>query len=152
MAVHVTLKSVAARAGCSVTVASAVLNAAAGTARYSEEVAHRVQRAAWELMKFLTSKRGYTIITAEIGYLPLRTDIVNDPAYLADWVKAHPLVQPNLAQLERIQPWTAFPGANYRQIQKGMMDAMEMSVFGGLDVAETLRAAQDQAQGLMPAN
>jgi len=49
MAVHVTLKSVAARAGCSVTVASAVLNAAAGTARYSEEVAHRVQRAAWEL-------------------------------------------------------------------------------------------------------
>jgi multiple sugar transport system substrate-binding protein len=110
------------------------------------------QRAAWELMKFLTSKHGYTIITSEIGYLPLRTDIVNDPAYLADWVKAHPLVQPNLAQLERIQPWTAFPGANYRQIQKGMMDAMEMAVFGGLDVGETLKAAQDQAQGLMPAN
>ncbi len=42
------------------------------------------QRAAWELMKSLTSKRGYTIITSEIGYLPLRTDIVDDPAYLGD--------------------------------------------------------------------
>ena len=37
------------------------------------------QRAAWELMKFLTSKHGYTIITSKIGYLPLRTDIVDDP-------------------------------------------------------------------------
>ena len=108
------------------------------------------QRAAWELMKFLTSKRGYTIITSEIGYLPLRTDIVNDPAYLGDWVKAHPLVQPNLDQLSRLQPWVAYPGSNYRQIEKLMMDAMEQAVFGGADVASTLKAAQDQAQGLMP--
>lgn len=108
------------------------------------------QRAAWELMKSLTSKRGYTIITSEIGYLPLRTDIVDDPQYLGDWIKEHPLVAPNLAQLERLQPWTPYPGANYRQILKTMMDAMEMAVFGGVDVAETLKAAQDQAQALMP--
>lgn len=108
------------------------------------------QRASWELMKFLTSKRGYTVITSEIGYLPLRTDIVNDPQYLGDWVKAHPLVQPNLAQLDRLQPWVAYPGANYRQIEKIMMDAMEQAVFGGADVATTLKAAQDQAQGMMP--
>ncbi|MCO6187601.1 ABC transporter substrate-binding protein [Rhizobium sp. L1K21] len=110
------------------------------------------QRAAWEFMKFLTSKRGYTIITSEIGYLPLRTDIVNDPAYLKDWVAEHPLIQPNLAQLERLQPWTPFPGSNYRQILKTMMDAMEQAVFGGGDVDATLKAAQDQAQALMPNN
>lgn len=108
------------------------------------------QRAAWELMKSLTSKRGYTIITSEIGYLPLRTDIVDDPQYLGEWIKEHPLVAPNLAQLERLQPWTPYPGPNYRQILKTMMDAMEMAVFGGVDVASTLKAAQDQAQGLMP--
>ena len=108
------------------------------------------QRAAWELMKFLTSKRGYTIITSEIGYLPLRTDIVDDPAYLKDWVAAHPLVKPNLDQLERLQPWTPFPGPNYRQILKTMMDAMEQAVFGGSDVEATLKSAQDQAQSLMP--
>lgn len=108
------------------------------------------QRAAWEFMKFLTSKRGYTIITSEIGYLPLRTDIVDDPKYLGDWVKAHPLVRPNLDQLERLQPWVPYPGANYRQIAKIMMEAMEQAVFGNVDVASTLKAAQVQAQGLMP--
>jgi multiple sugar transport system substrate-binding protein len=108
------------------------------------------QRAGWELMKFLTSKHGYTIITSEIGYLPLRTDIVDDPEYLGEWVKAHPLVQPNIDQLARLQPWTPYPGANYRQVNKTMMDAMEMAVFGDGDVAETLTLAQTQAQSLMP--
>jgi multiple sugar transport system substrate-binding protein len=101
-------------------------------------------------MKFLTSKRGYTIITSEIGYVPLRTDIVNDPQYLGEWVKSHPLVQPNIDQLSRLQPWTPYPGLNYRQIHKTMMDAIEMAVFGGADVQQTLKAAQDQAQAMMP--
>jgi len=108
------------------------------------------QRAAWELMKFLTSKHGYTIITSEIGYLPLRTDIVDDPQYLGDWVKSHPLVQPNLEQLAVLEPWDPMPGPNYRQIVKTMMDAVEMSVFGGADVAATMADAQANAQALMP--
>lgn len=107
------------------------------------------QRAAWELMKFLTSKRGYTVITSEIGYLPLRADIVDDPQYLGGWVKEHPMVRPNLAQLERLQPWVAYPGQNYRQIAKILLDATESAVFGKGDVAKTMKAAQDQAQGLM---
>ena len=108
------------------------------------------QRATWELMKFLTSKRGYTIITSEIGYLPLRTDIVNDPAYLGEWVKTHPLVQPNLEQLKVLEPWEAMPGANYRQIVKTMMDAVELAVTGKVDVASTLKAAQDTATAMLP--
>jgi len=108
------------------------------------------QRAAWELMKFLTSKRGYTIITSEIGYLPLRTDIVNDPQYLGEWVKTHPLVQPNLEQLKVLEPWEAMPGANYRQIVKTMMDAVELSITGKVDVAATLKAAQDITQPMLP--
>jgi multiple sugar transport system substrate-binding protein len=108
------------------------------------------QRAAWELMKFLTSKRGYTVITSEIGYLPLRTDIVNDPAYLGEWVKTHPLVQPNLEQLKLLEPWEAMPGANYRQIVKTMMDAVELSITGKVDVASTLKAAQDTTTAMLP--
>tara|TARA_R110002020_G_scaffold14693_6_gene52164 strand:- start:3228 stop:4532 length:1305 start_codon:yes stop_codon:yes gene_type:complete len=108
------------------------------------------QRAAWELMKFLTSKHGYTVITSEIGYLPLRTDIVDDPEYLGEWVKAHPLVQPNLDQLARLEPWDAIPGPNYRQIVKMMIEAGEMAVFGGADVASTMADAQANAQALMP--
>lgn len=108
------------------------------------------QRAAWELMKFMTSREAYTVITSQIGYVPLRTDIVTDPAYLADWVAEHPLVQPNLDQLERLEPWVAYPGPNYRQINSIMMDAMDMAVFGGVDVEATLRDAQANAQALMP--
>lgn len=108
------------------------------------------QRAAWELMKFLTSKRGYTIITSEIGYLPLRTDIVNDPQYLGDWVKKHPLIQPNLDQLAVLEPWTPMPGPNYRQIVKTMMNAVEVATFSKTDVEATLKEAQDQTQRLIP--
>ncbi len=108
------------------------------------------QRAAWELMKFMTSREAYTTITSQIGYVPLRTDIVTDPAYLGDWVADHPLVQPNLDQLERLEPWVAYPGPNYRQINSLMMDAMEMAVFGGADVEATLAQAQANAQSLMP--
>ncbi|KKB12298.1 glycerol-3-phosphate ABC transporter substrate-binding protein [Devosia geojensis] len=108
------------------------------------------QRAAWELMKFLTSEHGYTIITSEIGYLPLRPAIVDDPQYLGDWIKAHPLVQPNLEQLDVLEPWDPMPGPNYRQIVKTMMDSVEMAVFGGADVQATLADAQANAQALMP--
>ena len=108
------------------------------------------QRATWELMKFLTSKRGYTVITSEIGYLPLRTDIVDDPQYLGEWVKQHPLIEPNLKQLAVLEPWEPMPGPNYRQIVKTMMDAVETAVTSNVDVAQTLQAAQQTAQGLMP--
>ena len=102
------------------------------------------QRAAWDFMKFLTSKRGYTIITAEIGYLPLRTDIVNDPEYLKPWADQYRgLVEPNLEQLSRLQPWVSYPGTNYRQILKTVADAAEQAVFGDSDdVAGILGAAQ----------
>ncbi|MCD2172099.1 ABC transporter substrate-binding protein [Rhizobium sp. C4] len=109
------------------------------------------QRAAWELMKFMTSKHAYTVITSQIGYLPLRTDIVNDPQYLGEWVKDHPLIQPNLQQLAVLEPWESFPGANYRQIVKTMMDGAEQAVFGGGDPAKAMKDAQANAQKLMPA-
>ena len=108
------------------------------------------QRAAWELMKFLTSKHGYTIITSQIGYLPLRTDIVDDPEYLGNWVKEHPLVRPNLEQLSRLSPWESFPGQNYHQIEKMLVDAVEQAVFGKDDPATVMADAQRRAQQLMP--
>jgi multiple sugar transport system substrate-binding protein len=108
------------------------------------------QRAAWELMKFLTSKHGYTIITSKIGYLPLRPAIVDDPDYLGAWVKENPLVRPNLTQLERLSPWQSYPGANYKQIGKILLTAVSESVYGAGDPAAVMRAAQARASALMP--
>ncbi|WP_158971581.1 ABC transporter substrate-binding protein [Chachezhania sediminis] len=110
------------------------------------------QRAAWELMKFLTSKHAYTQITSKIGYLPLRLDIVDDPQYLKPWVDAHPMIQPNLEQLTRLTPNMAFAGPNYRQVENMMKDAATEAVLGDEDPYEVLRRAQVQAQALMPAD
>jgi multiple sugar transport system substrate-binding protein len=108
------------------------------------------QRAAWEFIRFVTSERGYTIITSQIGYLPLRPAIVDDPNYLAGWVEENPLVAPNLAQLDRLTPWIALPGPNYRQIEQIITEAQTQVIFTDADPTETLRAAQERAQALMP--
>ncbi|KAA0693701.1 ABC transporter substrate-binding protein [Neorhizobium sp. P12A] len=108
------------------------------------------QRASYELLKFLTSKEAYTVITTKIGYLPLRLDIVDDANYLGPWVKENPMFRSNLEQLNRLTPNVAFPGPNYRQVEKMMMDAVREAVFGKGDPVATLKAAQDDAQSLMP--
>jgi multiple sugar transport system substrate-binding protein len=108
------------------------------------------QRASWELMKFLTSKHGYTIITSKIGYLPLRLEIVDDPQYLGPWVQQNPLVRPNLEQLGRLSPWQSYPGANYKQIQKILLNAVSESVYGAKDPGEVMHDAQARATALMP--
>jgi multiple sugar transport system substrate-binding protein len=108
------------------------------------------QRAAWELIKHMTSKRGYTVITSKIGYLPLRLDIVDDPQYLGNWVRENPMVRPNLEQLSRLNQWVAFPGSNYRQISRIEVAAVNEAVFGDGEVAKIMREAQDRAQALMP--
>jgi multiple sugar transport system substrate-binding protein len=108
------------------------------------------QRAAWELVKYMTSKRGYTVITSKIGYLPLRLDIVDDPQYLGAWARENPMVRPNLEQLTRLNQWVAFPGANYRQIARIQIAAVNEAVFGDGDIAKIMREAQERAQALMP--
>lgn len=107
-------------------------------------------RAAWEFLRFVTSERGYTIITSQIGYLPLRPQIVDDPEYLLDWAQANPLIYPNLEQLDRLEPWESIPGPNYTQIVSIMMNALEEAVYGDGDVAEIMTTAQERGQALMP--
>lgn len=108
------------------------------------------QRAAWELMKHLTSDYGYTIITSKIGYLPLRQKAIESEDFLAPWIRKNPIVVPNLGQLKDLEPWVPHAGPNYRQILATMMNAAEEATFGKGDVAATMKAAQQRAQALMP--
>lgn len=108
------------------------------------------QRAAWEFMKFVTSERGYTIITSQIGYLPLRPAIVEDPEYLQGWAEENPLVFPNLEQLTRLRPWVSYPGPNWRQIETILLEAVQLAISTDGDVAAILQDAAARAQALMP--
>lgn len=109
------------------------------------------QRAAWELITFLTSEQAYTEISRGIGYLPLRTGLMDDPDGLLDWSRENPLLAPNLAQLDTMEPWVSMPGNNYLQIRDGMMDAVDAIVFQGAEPRSTLSAALDAGTDLMPA-
>ncbi|MFZ2178246.1 MAG: extracellular solute-binding protein, partial [Rhodococcus sp. (in: high G+C Gram-positive bacteria)] len=108
------------------------------------------QRASWELIKFLTSEEAYVTIAKGIGYLPLRTGLVDDPAGLKTWAAENTLLEPNLKQLESMEPWVSMPGNSYLQIRDGMMDAVEAVVYQGADPKPTLEAAQKQATALLP--
>ena len=120
-----------------------------GSAQYVLADDPAKQRAAWELMKFLTSEHGYTIIQSKIGYLPLRPGIVGDPKYLKSWVAQNPLVLPNLSQLDRLEPWVGFPGPNYASIRNTMMKAVEVVVMGGSPAGPTMTEAQQRASQML---
>lgn len=109
------------------------------------------QRAAWELVKHLTSDYGYTVITSRIGYVPLRRTAVESEEFLAPFLRENPIVQPNIDQLQTLVPWVSLPGPNYRQILTVMMNASEQAVFGPSDdIAPIMADAQSRAQALVP--
>ncbi|GAB4587123.1 ABC transporter substrate-binding protein [Nocardia sp. IFM 10818] len=108
------------------------------------------QRAAWELIGFLTSEAAYTKISQGIGYLPLRTGLLSDPNGLQTWYQQNGLLAPNVAQLERMEPWISMPGNSYLQIRDGMMEAVESIVFQGKEPQSTLTAARDAGAKLLP--
>lgn len=122
-------------------------NSGSGLFMFSKDPAK--QAASWELMKFLTSDHAYEQITTKIGYLPLRTSLTKSGGALADWAASNPLVQPNLDQLSRLQPWTSYPGNSYVQVDDILAAAIEDSVFFGKDPKTTMAAAQKRAQALI---
>jgi multiple sugar transport system substrate-binding protein len=108
------------------------------------------QRAAWELMKYLTSERAFQVITSEIGYLPLRTGIVADPKYLKDWVAQHPQILPNIQQMDNLAPSLSYPGQNSLQIRKLYLTTLQQVLFEGADVDASFKDAETRARALMP--
>ena len=107
------------------------------------------QRAGWELIRFLTSDRAYELISSQIGYLPLRTDLVEEGGALHEWAEANPLIEPNLAQLDRMQPWVSYPGDSYVQVDDLLATAIEDVVYYGEPAEETMTEAAERAQQLI---
>lgn len=108
------------------------------------------QRAAWELMKYLTSERAFTIIASEIGYLPLRPSTLESDEHLKGWIAENPIILPNLQQLEYLEPSIAFPGPNHVQIRDIFLKALQDVLLFDADPASTMQEAQARAQELMP--
>jgi multiple sugar transport system substrate-binding protein len=108
------------------------------------------QKASWELVKFLTGKEGYTMVTELIGYLPLRADLATDPEYLAGYFAENTLLLPPLKQLETLAPYLSFPGPKANQATVLLQDnAVSPIVLRGADVEDTLTEAADRIRELV---
>jgi multiple sugar transport system substrate-binding protein len=105
--------------------------------------------AVWEFIKYVTGNEGYTIITSEVGYLPLRTELANDPNYLKDFVDKNPLYKINLEQLEQIHPWTIWPAEYATETSTIFNDAIVKAVSTDADVKETLTEAEKQINDMI---
>ncbi|GGL45931.1 ABC transporter substrate-binding protein [Nocardia jinanensis] len=107
------------------------------------------QQAAWEFVKFLTSAEGYSIVTEQIGYLPLRADLVDDPDYLQGYFEENQLLVPPLEQLADVAPYLAFPGEDANQAVVLLQDdAVEPIVLRGADPKDTLTQVGDRIREL----
>lgn len=110
------------------------------------------QRAAWEFMKFVSSQRGFTIITSQIGYLPLRDDVLDDPNYLKPYIDNNPRILPPMKQLDTLEPGLNWPGKNAVQATQLFADAIGTVVYGGADPQRSMDATAARVAELLRAD
>ena len=106
--------------------------------------------AIWEFIKYATGPEGYTIITSEIGYLPLNKEIADDANYLKGFVDENPIIATNLEQLTGLQPVTIWPAENAVELRQIFSDAIAQAATTTDDVGTILTDAQDKMNELLP--
>ncbi|WP_411700278.1 extracellular solute-binding protein [Conyzicola sp.] len=108
------------------------------------------QKAAWEFVKFMTSEQGYTMITEEMGYLPLRANLATDEKFLAGYFAENTLLLPPLEQLENVTPYRSFAGAKSNQATVMLQDdAISPIILRGADTQKTLSEVADRIRELV---
>ncbi|MGA4507619.1 extracellular solute-binding protein [Propionibacteriaceae bacterium G1746] len=94
------------------------------------------QQAAWQFIKYLTSREAYLTIVQQMGYLPLYADMVDKE--LADYFAKDPLLMPAIEQLDTVAAYQFFPGKTSNQSTRMFIDeAVEPIVLRNANIAET---------------
>ncbi|MGI5888456.1 MAG: ABC transporter substrate-binding protein, partial [Oscillospiraceae bacterium] len=101
-------------------------------------------QAIWEVIKYVTGDEGYTIITSQIGYLPLRPYLADDENYLKGFVDENPIIRQNIERLQYVQPATIWPGEHAAELRTLYSDMAVKALTTDADVAETMKEYQDQ--------
>ena len=101
-------------------------------------------QAIWEVIKYVTGDEGYTIITSEIGYLPLRPYLAEDENYLNRFVDANPIIAATLNVLPMYSPATIWPGDHAAELTTLYADMSTKALTTDAVVAQTLQEYQDQ--------
>lgn len=102
--------------------------------------------AVWRFLQFVSSDRGYEIITAEIGYLPLRPALVEEGGALYEFAQKNPLLGVNMEQMTRMRQTTAFPTENWQTLSASLYEMVDKVLWTDEPVEQIVNdtAAQDQ--------
>ena len=110
------------------------------------------QQADWTFLQFLTSEEGFTVLTEDIGYLPLRPDAIASPQYLAGFLKSNPLLSPALSQFEHVTPYQQWSGAAGDQARLDVQNNCVVPVMlNGANPATTCVSVGNQVNQLLGA-
>ena len=125
-----------------------------GTAWWASSAASpAAQRATWTLLRFLESPPQQAALAIETGYVPVRVDSVDDPAFVAAAAEHAGLlvgfqqlmaVDPTAARLTPVTPmWST--------LRPILGAAVRAVLFDGADPTTTMRAAAAQANAILAA-
>jgi multiple sugar transport system substrate-binding protein len=122
----------------------------AGLFVFSKSAAAR--QADWQFLQFMTSEEGFTVLTEDIGYLPLRSDAIGSPQYLGTYLKSNSLLNPALAQFQNVTPYQQLSGPNSSEARKAIQDNCVTPVMlNGANPAVTCPKVGTQVNQLLSA-
>ena len=105
------------------------------------------ERAAWELVKFLSSKESQVTWHTKTGYFPISKAALNDPAD-KQWVSQKPQFATAIKQLQGTKLTHATQGCSVGEmpnVRKDVENALQASILQGADPEKALTDAQNAA-------
>ncbi len=100
--------------------------------------------AIWEFIQYMTSDEAYTIIPSEMGYVPLRDNLLDNEAYLKAYADANPVLRVATKELETMVPVTIWPAGAGTESLAIFNDAVKMAITTDGDTETIMKDAQDQ--------
>ena len=105
------------------------------------------ERAAWELVKFLSSKQSQVTWHTSTGYFPISKSALDDPAD-QQWVKQKPQFSTAIKQLQKTKLTYATQGCSIGEmpdLRKDVENALQAVVLQGQDPKQALTNAESTA-------
>ncbi|MGF7163469.1 multiple sugar transport system substrate-binding protein [Rhodoligotrophos appendicifer] len=100
----------------------------------------KVKEAAWKFLKYASGPEGTTAIIKTVGYTPVNTLALDDPALLKGYFDDKPRHMTAIEQLPQLREWYQFPGQNGVKINEVMSEYLQAVV----DKSMSPQAALDE--------
>ncbi len=88
--------------------------------------------------------------TIGTGYVPPRKGVAEAENGLKAFYAENEMMRAANEQMDKIVPWTSFPGDSGLQAEQILLDVRDQILGGGTSAQEALTSAQDEINQLLP--